>query len=142
VGIGVSPPIPTTSSTSRRADRRTSTHAKMHPMRDRDRTDGLDVSFVCIYNVLTSEDTMKARIVQIGNSRGIRIPKPLIEQTGMTEEVEMTVEEDRIIIARADRPRASWPAAFREMARAGDDALIDTPAVKGTLWDDEEWEWR
>ena len=85
---------------------------------------------------------MKARIVRIGNSRGVRIPKPLIEQTGMTDEVDMTVEEDRIIIARVNRPRATWPAAFREMARRGDDALIDTTAVKRTLWDEEDWEWR
>jgi antitoxin MazE len=85
---------------------------------------------------------MKARIVRIGNSRGVRIPKPLIEQTGMTGEVEMTVEEGRIIITRTDRPRAAWSAAFGEMARRGDDALLDTAAVKKTLWDEEEWEWR
>lgn len=85
---------------------------------------------------------MKARIVRIGNSRGVRIPKALIEQTGMIEEVEMSVEDNRIIIARADRPRASWPAAFRDMALKGDDALIDPASVKATHWDEESWEWR
>jgi antitoxin MazE len=85
---------------------------------------------------------MKARIVQIGNSRGVRIPKPIIEQTGLTGEIEMTVEEGRIVISRADRPRAEWPEAFRAMARNHDDAILDLERAGDTRWDDEEWEWR
>jgi antitoxin MazE len=84
---------------------------------------------------------MKARIVKIGNSRGIRIPKPLIAQTGLKDEVEITVEENRLVISSAERPRAGWVEAFREMARRGDDALLDSDRI-GTKWDEEEWEWK
>jgi antitoxin MazE len=84
---------------------------------------------------------MKARIVRIGNSRGIRIPKPLIEETGLGEEVEIQVEGNRLIIAPADRPRADWTASFRKMAQTGDDALMDGGAEVPTLWDEGEWEW-
>lgn len=82
---------------------------------------------------------MKARIVRIGNSRGIRIPKPLLEQAGLGEEVELTVEDSRIVIAPATRPRQGWAEAFAAMHAAGEDALLDEPTP--TRFDDEEWEW-
>ena len=47
---------------------------------------------------------MKTRIVRIGNSQGVRIPRPLIEQANLPEEVELRVEADHIVIAPA-RPR-------------------------------------
>jgi antitoxin MazE len=75
---------------------------------------------------------MKSKIVRIGNSLGIRIPKPLIEQTGLEGEVE--------IEARRRRPRAGWGAAFEEMARRGDDALLDPGTASS--WDEDEWQWR
>jgi antitoxin MazE len=84
---------------------------------------------------------MKSRIVKIGNSRGVRIPKPLIEETGLGEEVEIQAEGNRLIIARADRPRANWATRFRKMARAGDDALIDGDVQIQTAWEKDEWEW-
>lgn len=82
---------------------------------------------------------MKARIVPIGNSRGIRIPKPLLEQAGLGEEVELTVEDSRIVIAPAARPRHSWAEAFAAMHAAGEDSLLDEPTP--TRFDQEEWEW-
>jgi antitoxin MazE len=68
---------------------------------------------------------MKTRIVPIGNSQGICIPKPLLEQTGLSGEVEISAEGDALVIRPVKRPRAGWAAAFREMARRGDDALLD-----------------
>ena len=84
---------------------------------------------------------MKSRIIKIGNSRGIRIPKLLIEETGLSEEVEIQVEGNRLIIAPADRPRADWATAFRKMALMGDDALIDGDVQVRTAWEKDEWEW-
>lgn len=84
---------------------------------------------------------MKARIVRIGNSQGIRIPKPLLDQSGLRDEVELEVEPGRIIIRAAARPRAGWDAAFRSMAEHGDDALLDPEIGRATAWDEEEWEW-
>jgi antitoxin MazE len=84
---------------------------------------------------------MRTRIVRIGNSQGIRIPKPLLEQTGLRDEVEVSVQDDALIIRPARKPRAGWADAFREMARRGDDALLDDVPPSLTSWDEDEWEW-
>ena len=82
---------------------------------------------------------MKARIVRIGNSRGLRIPKPVIEQIGLGDDVEMVVREGALIITPLGRPRAGWSEAFRVMAERGDDRLLDEP--RPTAWDEDEWQW-
>lgn len=84
---------------------------------------------------------MKTRIVRIGNSQGIRIPKSLLEQTGLRGEVEIRAEKDSLVIHPVRRPREGWAEAFGEMARRGDDVLLspDTPPL--TTWDEDEWEW-
>jgi antitoxin MazE len=82
---------------------------------------------------------MKARIVRIGNSQGIRIPKPLLEQAGLGEEVELHVEGSRLVIESARRPRAGWADAFAAMHAASDDALLDEPTP--TSFDQDEWVW-
>lgn len=84
---------------------------------------------------------MKTRIVRIGNSQGIRIPKPLLEQTGLRDEVELSVQDDALIIRAARKPRAGWAAAFQEMARRGDDAMLDNAPPSLSSWDEDEWEW-
>lgn len=80
---------------------------------------------------------MKVRIVRVGNSRGIRLPKPLLEEAGLPDEVEIHAEPGRIIIQSAVRPRAGWAAAARQMAERGEDAPIDAPTP--TEFDAEEW---
>ena len=85
---------------------------------------------------------MKTRIIRIGNSRGIRIPKPLLEQTGLEGEVEITAREDSLVIRPAARPRAGWEEAFAAMAQRGDDALLDDVPPTLSAWDEEEWEWQ
>lgn len=82
---------------------------------------------------------MKATLVRIGNSRGIRIPKPILEQCGITEEVELEVEDGRLIIRPAKAPRSGWADAFASMTRAGDDSLIDEEPASS--WDKTEWRW-
>lgn len=85
---------------------------------------------------------MKAHLVRIGNSQGIRIPKPLLEQTGLKDEVEIEVEDQRLVIRAVNNPRAGWDEAFAAMARQGDDALLDGGELVPTRWDEEEWEWQ
>jgi antitoxin MazE len=85
--------------------------------------------------------TVKTRIVAIGNSQGIRIPKLLLEQTGLSGEVEISAEGRALRIEPASRPRAGWAAAFQEMARRGDDTSLDD-APSTSAWDEGEWEWR
>jgi antitoxin MazE len=83
---------------------------------------------------------MKSRIVQIGNSRGIRLPKVLIEEAQLEEEVELAAEPGRIVIRRASRPRAGWAAAARTMRERNEDRLLD-PTIP-THFDEKEWKWR
>jgi antitoxin MazE len=85
---------------------------------------------------------MKTFIVRIGNSQGIRIPKPFLQQTGLEGQVEITAEDNAVIIRPAKKPRAGWAAAFQEMAQRGDDALLDAGAPGLSAWDEDEWQWR
>jgi antitoxin MazE len=91
---------------------------------------------ICNYNV-----AMKARIVKIGNSQGIRIPKLLLERSNLTEEVELEAEDNRIIIRSLNQPRHDWESAFRAMAERGDDELSDKNSPAQTRWDEDEWQW-
>jgi antitoxin MazE len=84
---------------------------------------------------------MKTRIVKIGNSQGIRIPKLLLERSNLAEEVELEAEDNRIIIRSTRQPRQDWEAAFRSMAEYGDDALLDKDLLIQTQWDEDEWQW-
>lgn len=85
---------------------------------------------------------MKTRIIRIGNSQGIRIPKPLLDQTGLQGEVEIQIDNNSLVICPVKKPRHGWAEAFQEMARCGDDALLDADASPLTGWDEDEWEWR
>jgi antitoxin MazE len=83
---------------------------------------------------------VKARIVKIGNSRGIRIPRALLDQAELGDEVELAVVDKRLVISAARKPRDGWDGRFREMAGYGDDRLLDADAPP-SAWDSEEWEW-
>lgn len=83
---------------------------------------------------------MKTKIIQIGNSQGIRIPKPFLEQTGLGDEVELEVRADELVIRSAKKMRSGWDASFAKMADSGDDTLLD-PDVVANRWDEEEWTW-
>ena len=84
---------------------------------------------------------MRTRIVKIGNSQGVRIPKLLLERSNLAEEVELEAEDDRIIIRSTKQPRQGWERAFRAMAERGDDSLLDNNFLAQTRWDEDEWKW-
>jgi antitoxin MazE len=84
---------------------------------------------------------MRTRIVKIGNSQGIRIPKLLLERSKLAEEVELEAEDNRIIIRSIKQPRQDWETELRSMAELGDDALLDTDLPAQTHWDEAEWQW-
>lgn len=88
---------------------------------------------------------MKTKLVRIGNSRGVRLPKPLLDQVGATDEVELEVKGQAIVItakgtgANVRQPRAGWAAdALRLREREGDQ-LLDTSTP--TRFDEDEWRW-
>ncbi len=83
---------------------------------------------------------MKARIIQIGNSRGIRLPKALLEQANLTEDVQIEAAPNQIVIRSAHLPREGWDEAFRRMAERGDDRM-DEEAASLTAFDETEWTW-
>jgi antitoxin MazE len=83
---------------------------------------------------------MKTRIIKIGNSQGIRIPKLLLEQTNLAEEVELEVQDNQIVIRSAEHPRQGWEVAFRSMAKRSDDQMLDENLIN-THWDEDEWQW-
>jgi antitoxin MazE len=85
---------------------------------------------------------MKTRIVRIGNSQGIRIPKPLIEQTGLSGEVDISVHKDTLVIRRAAKPRQGWAEAFAALASAEDDPELEDFRNIANEFDEKEWEWR
>jgi len=84
---------------------------------------------------------VKAKIIRIGNSRGVRISKALLEQAHLENEVEVTVQGNRLIITSATAPRVGWAEAFRAMTATGDDALLDADSLSRSEWDDREWTW-
>ena len=83
---------------------------------------------------------MKTRIVRIGNSCGVRLPKLLIEEAGLGEEVELRVVETGLLIERAQKTRAGWAAAAALIQARGEGGLLDQPLA--TEFDDSEWEWK
>jgi antitoxin MazE len=81
----------------------------------------------------------RTRIVPIGNSKGIRVPKMLLEHAQLPEEVELEAEHGRLIVRAARAARAGWAEAARSMHAQGDDRLLDAPT--SSRFDDKEWQW-
>lgn len=82
---------------------------------------------------------MKARIIQIGNSRGVRLPRILLEQAHLTDDVQIEAAPNQIVIRSAHAPREGWENAFRLMAQRGDDGLEDDLITSS--FDETEWKW-
>ena len=83
--------------------------------------------------------TATTRIVRIGNSRGIRVPKLLLDQADLPDDVELRAEPGRIVVSAAKRPREGWAEAARTMRERSDDALLD--AGTATRFDRTDWKW-
>ena len=82
---------------------------------------------------------MRAKLVQIGNSRGIRLPKPLIEEARLESEVDIHVHEGSIIITSTVRPRVGWADSAKRLHDQKADVLIDS--YTSTNFDETEWKW-
>ena len=83
---------------------------------------------------------MRVELVRLGNSRGIRIPRPIIEQCGFGDTVELSVDKNRVIIAPDRLPRQGWDEVFRAAGSGQTDEvpLADLPPNE---FDSQEWEW-
>lgn len=83
---------------------------------------------------------MRVKLVRIGNSRGIRIPKAILEQCGLHEAAELRVERDHLVIAREHHPRQGWEEAFSAAGPSSDDELL-IETLSSSAFDREEWRW-
>jgi antitoxin MazE len=87
---------------------------------------------------------MRARLVKIGNSRGLRLAKPLLQQAGLSDEVDIQVAPGLLTIRPVTRPRAGWAEAAAAAAAAAaaevpPEGLLEAPSA--TRFDDDEWQW-
>ena len=84
---------------------------------------------------------LRTRLIKIGNSRGLRIPKAILDQLPFKDEVELEIQETQLIIRLPSVSRAGWDEQFAIMAEVGDDYLLDGDSRSLTEWDETEWEW-
>jgi antitoxin MazE len=82
---------------------------------------------------------MRANVVRIGNSRGVRIPKSILAACAIESEVDLSVVDGKIVLQAVPHVREGWAEAAHEMARRRDDELLDPPT--STRFDEDEWEW-
>ena len=78
---------------------------------------------------------MVVSIISIGNSKGLRIKKSILEQYNIQDQVELILEDGQIVIRPIEQPRQGWAEAFQQMAEAGDDELL-----MDDVWEDESFE--
>jgi antitoxin MazE len=83
---------------------------------------------------------MKTELIRIGNSRGIRIPKPIIEQCGLGETVELRVDKDCLIISPERRSRQGWEDAFRTSGDIAQDEIM-LEIAEPNEFDHKAWRW-
>jgi antitoxin MazE len=83
---------------------------------------------------------MKVKLVRIGNSRGIRIPKVVLEQCGLQDVADLRVEKDRLVIVRERCPRQGWEEAFIAARPSSNDELL-LEASPSSAFDHEDWRW-
>ena len=82
---------------------------------------------------------MIASVVQIGNSRGIRIPKNILLELNIENEVEMIVHNNALLIKSIEKkPRLGWEKAFEKMSEAKDDRLLLSEKIDSDVFD---WVW-
>ena len=88
------------------------------------------------YIVITG-GSMDSKLVRIGNSMGVRLPKTVLEEAGITGPLTITVELGAVVIRASDRPRAGW---VESILKYGPPEIIDDPHP--TRFDEDEWEWK
>jgi len=82
---------------------------------------------------------MKIQIVKIGNSRGIRLPKLVMDEVGLDREVELRVRQGRIVLTPVKRVREGWAEDAKKCRERGEDLLLDNDVP--TEFDLKEWKW-
>ncbi len=84
---------------------------------------------------------MRAKLARLGNSRGVRIPRPFIEDVGLKDDVEITVEDGAVVIRPTRHPREGWTEAIIAAGEMTAEELAEFEGWPPTQFDLEEWEW-
>lgn len=80
---------------------------------------------------------MEIQIINIGNSKGIRLPKAILEQYNISDTLELILEKGRIILKPKSAPRKGWEKSFKQMHANGDDKLLIDDVFEDETF--EEW---
>ncbi len=80
---------------------------------------------------------MELSIINIGNSKGIRLSKTVLEKYNITDKIDILFEDEYIILKPKSEPRKNWGEAFKQMHEAGDDGLLIDDVFKDEYL--EEW---
>jgi antitoxin MazE len=80
---------------------------------------------------------METPIIKIGNSRGLRLSKSILERYNISEKVEIILEKGRIILKPIESPRKNWETAFQKMHAENDDQLLVNDVFDNETF--EEW---
>ncbi len=80
---------------------------------------------------------MELSIIKIGNSKGIRLKKSILERYNIKDKVELILERGRIILKPVSKPRQGWEEAFKAMHDNEDDSLLIPDVFNEDT--DEEW---
>lgn len=84
---------------------------------------------------------MKAQLIKIGNSKGVRLPKSVIEQCGLKNEIEIKIKDKKIVISSSQKARIGWEGEFERLTQNGrikDEIVFENPSSES---DDREWIW-
>jgi len=80
---------------------------------------------------------MEASIIKIGNSKGLRLSKSILEKYNIQDKVEIILENERIILIPIEKPRSKWEAAFKKMHLEKDDQMLEKDVFDNETF--EEW---
>jgi len=80
---------------------------------------------------------MELSVINIGNSKGIRLSKTILEKYSISDKIELVLEKDYIILKPKSEPRKGWEKAFKKMHERGDDTLLMDDVFEDENFD--EW---
>ena len=66
---------------------------------------------------------METAIIKIGNSKGLRLSKTILDKYNIKDKVQIILEEGQIIIKPIETPRQNWETAFEKMSKESDDKM-------------------
>ncbi len=86
--------------------------------------------------------SLKTNLVKIGNSQGVRLPKAILQQIHLIDEIEIEIKKDCLVLKPAHSPRAGWDEGFKKATSAIPDPELEAWEKLQMKSDEEEWTWK